>query len=50
MAQAIETHKKEQTKLMDSFIELIAEVIDAKSEYTSGHCRKVPILTLMIAK
>jgi hypothetical protein len=35
---------------MDSFIELIAGAIDAKSKYTGGHCSRVPELTLMLAK
>lgn len=38
-----------QRKLMESFIQLIAEAIDAKSPYTGGHCERVPILTEMIA-
>ena len=50
MAHAIKEHKEAQTKLMDSFIKLIAEAIDAKSEYTGGHCKKVPIITLMLAR
>lgn len=36
--------------LMDSFIELIAGAIDAKSAYTGGHCQRVPELTKMIAR
>ena len=39
-----------QKKLFDSFIELIASVIDEKSPYTAGHCRRVPVLTDMIAE
>jgi HD-GYP domain-containing protein (c-di-GMP phosphodiesterase class II) len=38
-----------QKKLFDSFIELIASAIDEKSPYTAGHCRRVPVLTNMIA-
>jgi HD-GYP domain-containing protein (c-di-GMP phosphodiesterase class II) len=49
MSHAIQEHEKAQVKLMDSFIELIAGAIDAKSEYTGGHCNKVPIVTLMLA-
>jgi len=49
MARSIKEHEEAQVKLMDSFIELIAGAIDAKSEYTGGHCRKVPIITLMLA-
>ena len=39
-----------QKKLFDSFIELIASAIDEKSPYTAGHCRRVPVLTDMIAE
>jgi HD-GYP domain-containing protein (c-di-GMP phosphodiesterase class II) len=38
-----------QKKLLDSFIELIASAIDAKSPYTAGHCQRVPELTKMLA-
>jgi len=38
-----------QKNLFDSFIELIASAIDEKSPYTAGHCRRVPVLTDMIA-
>ena len=39
-----------QKRLLDSFIELIASAIDAKSPYTGGHCQRVPELTKMIAQ
>ena len=39
-----------QKELFDSFIELIANAIDEKSPYTAGHCRRVPILTNMLAE
>ena len=39
-----------QKKLLESFIELIASAIDAKSPYTGGHCQRVPELTKMLAK
>ena len=39
-----------QKKLLDSFIELIASAIDAKSPYTGGHCQRVPELTKMLAE
>lgn len=35
--------------LFDSFIKIIATVIDEKSPYTGGHCRRVPELTLALA-
>jgi HD-GYP domain-containing protein (c-di-GMP phosphodiesterase class II) len=37
-----------QRRLLDSFIELIASAIDAKSPYTGGHCQRVPELTKML--
>ncbi len=39
-----------QRRLLDSFIELIASAIDAKSPYTGGHCQRVPELTKMLVK
>lgn len=39
-----------QRKLFDSFIQLIADAIDEKSPYTAGHCRRVPVLTNMLAE
>jgi HD-GYP domain-containing protein (c-di-GMP phosphodiesterase class II) len=39
-----------QKKLLDSFIQLIAGAIDAKSPYTGGHCLRVPELTMMLTK
>lgn len=50
MAHSIKHYQESQIKLMDSFIELIASAIDAKSEYTGGHCNRVPILTLMLTQ
>ncbi len=41
---------KMQEKLFSSFIGLIADAIDAKSDYTGGHCKRVPEITLMLAK
>lgn len=38
-----------QKKLFDSLIQLIANAIDEKSPYTGGHCRRVPIITRMLA-
>ncbi|WP_434675119.1 HD domain-containing phosphohydrolase [Pseudomonas sp. D3-10] len=37
-----------QKQLLDSFIQLLAGAIDAKSPYTGGHCQRVPALTLML--
>lgn len=38
-----------QRRLLESFIQMIAGAIDAKSPYTGGHCERVPILTEMLA-
>lgn len=40
---------RELETLFESFTQLIAEAIDAKSPQTGAHCRRVPELTLMIA-
>ena len=51
-AIAIETRRliAEQKALLESFIQLIAAAIDAKSPYTGGHCQRVPDLTRMLAQ
>ena len=46
------TNKKlvaELKTLFESFIQLIATAIDKKSEYTGGHCERVPEITMMLA-
>lgn len=50
-AVAIEKHQllNGQRALMKALIELVAEAIDAKSAYTSGHCQRVPLLAEMLA-
>lgn len=35
--------------LLESFIEVLARAIDAKSPYTGSHCQKVPIITRLLA-
>lgn len=37
-----------QRNLLDSFVELMASAVDAKSPYTGGHCQRVPVLTEML--
>jgi HD-GYP domain-containing protein (c-di-GMP phosphodiesterase class II)/HAMP domain-containing protein len=51
-ATAIETREliQAQRALFESFIQLIAAAIDAKSPYTGGHCARVPNLTKALAK
>ena len=39
-----------QKNLFDCLIQLIAKAIDEKSAYTGGHCRRVPVITRMIAQ
>ncbi|MEQ9564829.1 MAG: HD domain-containing phosphohydrolase, partial [Pseudomonadales bacterium] len=36
--------------LLDAFIQVIAQAIDAKSSHTSNHCQRVPLLMEMIAQ
>ena len=36
--------------LFESFIRMIAFAIDEKSPYTGGHCRRIPVLTMMLAE
>jgi len=50
MAQSIQTYQKDQKRLMDSIIKLIADAIDAKSPYTGGHCKRVPVIAEMLLK
>ena len=39
-----------QRDLLDAFIKLIADAIDKKSPYTGGHCKRVPLITEMLAR
>jgi len=39
-----------QKDLLESFIQLVAGSIDAKSPYTGAHCQRVPELTKMLAR
>ena len=49
MSQSIREYQKQLETLLDSFIKLIADAIDAKSSYTGSHCKKVPIIATMLA-
>lgn len=40
----------ELRELFESFIRMIASAIDDKSPYTGGHCRRIPVLTMMLAE
>ena len=37
-------------ELFEAFIRMINTAIDDKSPYTSGHCARVPVLTMMLAE
>ncbi len=50
MSRSIQEYQKAQAELMDSFIKLIADAIDAKSPYTGGHCQRVPEIAMMLTK
>ncbi len=45
-----ETLIDEQKVLLESFIKMMAQAIDAKSPYTGSHCVRVPVLTEMLAE
>jgi HD-GYP domain-containing protein (c-di-GMP phosphodiesterase class II) len=40
---------KQLEELFESLISMINEAIDEKSEYTGGHCQRVPELTMLLA-
>jgi len=40
---------QQMESLFESFISLINTAIDEKSNYTGGHCERVPVLTMMLA-
>jgi HD-GYP domain-containing protein (c-di-GMP phosphodiesterase class II) len=42
--------KREIEALFTAVTELLADAIDAKSPYTGGHCKRVPVLAKMLAE
>ncbi len=50
MSRSIQNYQKQLETLLDSFIKLIADTIDAKSAYTGTHCKKVPVIATMLAE
>lgn len=36
--------------LLESLVQLVATAIDEKSPYTGGHCKRVPVLTMLLAE
>lgn len=41
---------QDHKNLLDAFVQVIAQAIDAKSPHTSAHCQRVPVLTELIAQ
>jgi len=50
MSQSIHAYQVAQKELMDGFIKLIADAIDAKSPYTGGHCQRVPLIAIKLVE
>jgi HD-GYP domain-containing protein (c-di-GMP phosphodiesterase class II) len=48
--EEVQKLQQAQRNLIDSFIKIIASAIDAKSNYTGGHCERVPEIALMLAE
>lgn len=42
--------RREQGALFESLIQLIGSAIDEKSPFAGDHCRRVPVLTMMLAR
>ncbi|PNE02303.1 chemotaxis sensory transducer family protein [Alcanivorax sp. MD8A] len=41
---------QELKELLDAFIKVLAQAIDAKSPHTSAHCQRVPVITELLAQ
>jgi HD-GYP domain-containing protein (c-di-GMP phosphodiesterase class II) len=41
---------QDHKNLLDAFVQVIAQAIDAKSSHTSAHCQRVPALTELLAQ
>lgn len=41
--------REDYGQLLESFIEVLARAIDAKSPYTGAHCQRVPVIARMLA-
>ena len=50
LSNSILEYEDAQKELLKSFVRLIADAIDEKSPYTGGHCKRVPIIAIMLAK
>lgn len=49
VALTIQQLIQSQKNLLEAVLQLIAKAIDQKCKYTSNHCTRVPIITMMIA-
>lgn len=51
-AVALDNHQlaQAQKELFDAIVKLTATAIDAKSEYTGGHCERVPLIASLLAE
>ena len=50
MSCSIREYQEAQKAMMDAFIKIIADAIDTKSPYTGGHCKRVPVIAMMLAQ
>jgi len=50
MSESLREYQEAQKNLLDAFIRLIADAIDAKSPYTGGHCQRVPVIAQWLLK
>jgi len=50
MAHSIKSYQNSQKELLNSFTQILASAIDAKSKYTGKHCKRVPTIAMMLAK
>ncbi len=44
------TQVQDLKALLDAFIKVLAQAIDAKSPHTSAHCQRVPVITELLAQ
>lgn len=48
MSKSIQSYQRSQEEILDAIIKLIADAIDAKSPYTGGHCKRVPLIAQLL--
>lgn len=49
LSQENKNLREAYSQLLESFIEVLARAIDAKSPYTGNHCQRVPIIARLLA-